>query len=496
MIGTNNYSLFPSIWNGIEEIWAITDGFNLEDISDSVNQTSMDIVTLKDSSEKLSQYWDALVMNWLPRISKLEQVQQELNSKLDELLRKQNAPLQRSNLDFILQGSNQQPTPSFQQSNNAPDSITTANFNALEKTVLDMKTELDTLKKGQVNSSQNPNNVNPISSSHNPNSSNLGLSGVRYRQYYFSTPDDLENWMRSVMTHPSHGLFVNLVSFSEFFGADRYVERNTTLNEIYMSSKIGYSTVADSIVASSFQNVLPAAYGRPISSNKSNEQELTAQPELPGLPSFSKWDNRDGRNGRRFWIREEARKTEQQLDGCIRSQLQGSVQMLAKDLLMDSFSMSDALYTFISTSYEDTMHSGRFDTDQAWTLTCSFVKRIFQEISHERVIARDGIDVDDHWGTSSKFLFATLKAHSIMAEFMKLSIKDHPSISSEMVKFVCYSQPTADSSEMLSRLSGLESLQRADQSNISKLDNRIKKIESWKGDSDKLLKKLKEKAGI
>ena len=65
----------------------------------------------------------------------------------------------------------------------------------------------------------------------------------------------------------------------------------------------------------------------------------------------------------------------------------------------------------------------------------SFVKQIFQEIAHERVIARVGIDVDDQWGTSSKFQFATLKA---MSDFMHLSIKDHPSISSEMVKFVCW----------------------------------------------------------
>ena len=142
------------------------------------------------------------------------------------------------------------------------------------------------------------------------------------------------------------------------------------------------------------------------------------------------------------------------------------------------------------------MHSGRFDESQAWTLTCSFVKRIFQEIAHERVIARDGMDMGDQWGTSAKFLFATLKAHSVMGEFMCVSIKDHPSISSEMVKFVCYSQPTADSTELLSRISGVESLQRADQSNISKLETRLKKMESWKGDSDKLLKKLQEKAGI
>ena len=83
-----------------------------------------------------------------------------------------------------------------------------------------------------------------------------------------------------------------------------------------------------------------------------------------------------------------------------------------------------------------------------------------------------------------------------MQEFMKLAIKDHPSISSEMVKFVCYSQPTSDTSEFSNRISALEALQRADQGNIAKLDNRAKKIESWKSEADKLLKKLKEKVGI
>ena len=181
---------------------------------------------------------------------------------------------------------------------------------------------------------------------------------------------------------------------------------------------------------------------------------------------------------KRYWIRDETRKTEQQIDGCIRSQLSGPAQLLAKDLLMDFFSMSDVLYTFISTSYEDTMQSGKFDGDQSWTLTCSFVKRIFQEIGFVRVVARDGIHVEDHWTTSAKFLFATLKTHNVMQKFMKLSIKDHPSIISEIVKFVCYSQPAADALELMTRVTAVESMQRADQGNIAKVDTRTKRIET------------------
>ena len=477
-IGHSSLNLSMSLWEAIDGIWNNIDGVDLEDLKESLDRVSVNLAFVQNESVTQSSYWEALTKNWLPRISSLETTSQDLKFKLNELLKGNSSPNQNhQNLNSILHQSLSGQNTTTQ----ASDPLITQ----LQSTIQDLTTKVSNLE--HINHQPQPfNNVPP----------SLSLSGVCYRQYYFKDPMDLETWMRTNMSHASHGLFVDLVSFSEFFGAERYIERNTTLNEVYMSSKIGYATIADSIVASSFQNVLPGAYGRPISSSKSNELDLTAQAELPGMPTFAKWDNRDGRNGRRYWIREETRKTEQQLDGCIRAQLSGQAQLLAKDLLMDSYSMSDCLYTFISTSFEDTMHSGRFDQDQAWTLTCSFVKRIFQEISLERVIARDGIDVDDHWATSAKFLFATLKAHSVMSESMKLSIKDHPSISSEMVKFVCYSQPSTDSTELLSRISGLESMQRADQSNISKIETRLKRVETWKGESEKLLKKLKEKTGV
>ena len=158
--------------------------------------------------------------------------------------------------------------------------------------------------------------------------------------------------------------------------------------------------------------------------------------------------------------------------------------------------MSEELFTFISTSYEDTMHSGRFDSDQAWALTCKFVKRIFTEIGDARIIARDGVHVSDPWTTAAKFLFATLRAHEVMSGFMRLHIKDHPSISSEMVKFICYSQPATDTAEVLNRLSLTESLVRMNQSNISKLEGKSRKYDIWKLDVDKWIKKLKEKTGL
>ena len=67
--------------------------------------------------------------------------------------------------------------------------------------------------------------------------------------------------MRDNMNHPLHGLFFDIVYFSKFFGNESYIDPNKTLNELYISNKIGYGTKADSIVGTPIQNVLPTPYG-------------------------------------------------------------------------------------------------------------------------------------------------------------------------------------------------------------------------------------------
>jgi peptidoglycan hydrolase CwlO-like protein len=61
-----------------------------------------------------------------------------------------------------------------------------------------------------------------------------------------------------------------------------------------------------------------------------------------------------------------------------------------------------------------------------------------------------------------------------------------------MVKFVCYSQPATSASDLFSQVQAVESVQRSDQSNISKLEAHTKRIETGKSDVDKSIKKLKE----
>ena len=97
---------------------------------------------------------------------------------------------------------------------------------------------------------------------------------------------------------------------------------------------------------------------------------------------------------------------------------------------------------------------------------------------------------DDQWKMVDRFLFITLRDHKAMAEFVSISIKDYPSISSKMVKFVCYSQTASDTTQVLSHTSAVEVLQCEDQSSIFNIELRMKKLSAWKPDADKSQEKI------
>ena len=112
--------------------------------------------------------------------------------------------------------------------------------------------------------------------------------------------------------------------------------------------------------------------------------------------------------------KDETCKTEAQLENWIWTQLTGSTQVLTHDILHNQYAMTHDLYTFIITSYEDTMHSIKFDSTQAWKLTSSFFKKIFTEIGYARFSVGYAINIGSPWSSGVGIIFATLHSNYVM----------------------------------------------------------------------------------
>ena len=489
-LGTSD-GMFPDVFTGLKELSSTMD----ELIDQAPNSTTrFDIIQrsmliLEGKMAKSDGYWSDLADNWLPVIASHETKLVELAARHSTSIPFARSPMSMSPLEMARLRQSGVAT-------SAPSADT--RFQEMSDQIASQQVMIDDLSSqikaiSQVNMNSNGMQYDEVDQFE----TSLTTEPISYRHWNFPRGQkDVLAFMKTHMTTPGQAWFTDVVSLMSFIGENLHTENGTVLDNIYKSTKVGYGNIGHAITATSFQNTLPGVLGRKTGHSSNSDNNLDSLVDLPGIPSFNVWDGRDSATGKKYFLTRSIKNTGRQIDGWIRADLHGEAQSMAKELLNDSLSMANELVTYLSTSFQDTRDTQRFDDKQAWELTAKCVKRIFTELADVRIVARDGIRVGEEWETAARCLYATLKAHKVMREFMRLDIKNHPSISSEMVKFVCFSQPASDTSDVLNRLHNVESTARQAQGEGVRLGNRLTALEVWKKDTVKSVKKLMDKANL
>lgn len=129
------------------------------------------------------------------------------------------------------------------------------------------------------------------------------------------------------------------------------------------------------------------------------------------------------------------------------------------------------LCTFMSKDYFKWLARGHNKQD-SWNMTSLCVRRIFEEIHSQRVIARDIYDPNDLEFTTAKMLWATWKAHGVMEQYLRHHFYEHPSISAVLARHLAnnYIKPSATPAAMVTTL----------EKTVKSLSSRVDKLETKK----------------
>jgi polyhydroxyalkanoate synthesis regulator phasin len=92
--------------------------------------------------------------------------------------------------------------------------------------------------------------------------------------------------------------------------------------------------------------------------------------------------------------------------------------------------------TFIDSSYESLHVHSKFTKEQAWSLLTQLVTRIFTDMAKVREGVLMSLRTQDEESTCAAVLWTVFQTHDKMDEFFNANISDHPSVSSEYVKFL------------------------------------------------------------
>jgi hypothetical protein len=161
---------------------------------------------------------------------------------------------------------------------------------------------------------------------------------------------------------------------------------------------------------------------------------------------------------------------ETQLSSTIDTVLDGYLEArnLASQCLFKAKRFVIDLCTFMSQDYFKWKARGHNKQD-AWNMTSLCVRRIFEEIHSERVVARDIYDPNNLEFTTAKMLWATWKAHSVMEQYLKHHFYEHPSISAVLARHLAdnYVKPDTNPS---AQITTLEKAVKSLNTRIDKLD--------------------------
>jgi hypothetical protein len=78
----------------------------------------------------------------------------------------------------------------------------------------------------------------------------------------------------------------------------------------------------------------------------------------------------------------------------------------------------------------------KFGSGKAWHVTTRLAKRILDDVGTQRYGVQNAFHVGDSRQICQQIVWAVFKSHDTMAEYKRMNFKNHPSISTELVKFL------------------------------------------------------------
>jgi hypothetical protein len=109
---------------------------------------------------------------------------------------------------------------------------------------------------------------------------------------------------------------------------------------------------------------------------------------------------------------------------------------LAREMLSTSLKFVNKLFDYLTETYCNLTERSGFLITDAWLLLTEIIARVCKSLNSTRSEVQSILAKSSLIRTTARILYGMLKVHDVMAKFLKFEIKNHPSVSSEHVKFL------------------------------------------------------------
>lgn len=248
----------------------------------------------------------------------------------------------------------------------------------------------------------------------------------------FRTKEDLGAWLTTNAPDIPFGPVVDYHGLMQqvYYKAGGYESVESILKGLKLRSDMNLTTTRDILALASIRSGIPQVLGegkKPTGEDRSS---------FHVFHTFAEWKNPNGRDGFAITLAVHQHQATIAIEVDIESRMEAGspAAMLAATCLTKLVAFSNAFETYLSKTYEDLTLSSRFPKKRAWALTTSLGARVCKEVHKESTALARLLSVSkDDTGQdllTFRMLWATLRAHMQMEEYMEAEFKDHPTIAS------------------------------------------------------------------
>jgi hypothetical protein len=168
---------------------------------------------------------------------------------------------------------------------------------------------------------------------------------------------------------------------------------------------------------------------------------------------------------------------------------------IAMEALDKSVTWVTGLLSFIDRTYEALHVGSKFTVAQAWSLTSQLVRRIFSDLHTARMGTTRTMG-KDRVVSCTTLLWSAFKTHDAMAAFENANFEDHPSISSEYVKFLEMNSGFEALEAVTGKIKVMHDQMKEFQGSVKQADKKAENAVSYCETNKKAVGALEKRIGI
>jgi hypothetical protein len=260
--------------------------------------------------------------------------------------------------------------------------------------------------------------------------SNDDVGAIKFCGLGFRNSKEAEAYILKEMPSHSYGLIVDAHMVMEH--VFEMISNRSVLDQLYKIHKIKIDNVNDGIAITSFETVLPKYFFR-----QSGDYKVVAGAVsyLNSVKTFAEWDV--PHVGFRDHFRSKMGLVNAALQ---RSIIEGFVPgtpiySLAMSSLNTSVAWIEAFFMFIDKKYAELVLA-KFGKNAGWSLTTRLAARILEDVAEPRAGVVGTLSIGGNVTICPRVFWSVIQSHDVMESFKAAAFIDHPSISSEYVKFL------------------------------------------------------------